>query len=152
MCKVTFAWRGFFGFLVGEVFFVVLFFWGVVFFCGVLLLINFTKSTYTSCQPGFWPYQQKTKRKMQCFPGCGRCSFLKLGDHKEINASSKRMSILVLALLMSLQNPHQPLLIKSGATLCVCALTTDRASSQSGPVRSRLNWPAEHRGSAIDCL
>lgn len=139
MCKVLFAWRGFFVFLVGEVFFVVLFFWGVVFFCGVLLLINFTKSTYTSCQPGFWPYQQKTKRKMRCFPGCGRCSFLKLGDHKEISASSKRMPILVLALLLSLQNPHQPLLIKSVATLCVCALTTDRASSRSSPVRSRLN-------------
>lgn len=93
MCKVMFAWRGFFGFVGGEDFLLLfgVFFLGGWVFCGGLFLINVTKSSYTSCQPSFWPYREKTKRKKPCFPEFGHCPFLKLEHHKVINASSKRI-------------------------------------------------------------
>lgn len=64
-----------------------------LFSCGVLFLIYLTKSTYVYYHPSFWPFQEKTKGKMQCFPVFGHSTFMKWEDHKVIKASSKGMAV-----------------------------------------------------------
>lgn len=121
-------------------------------FCGGLFLIHFTKSNYMYYHSSFWPYQEKAKRKTQCFPEFVHCSFMKWEDHKVIKASSKRMADFSNEHFSSLWTTHQPFLIKSVATLCVCALAVDQMYLRYFPVWSRLNWTAKHRRSAIDFL